>query len=56
MFVFLLDIVGKDIRAMCIESTGCDTGWGGLLLPLGVIMHHPMHDSVAFLVCRISGN
>ena len=53
---FLLVRAGRDTWATCIESIGCDTGQGGLLLLTGVTVHRPMHDSMAFLVHRISGS
>ena len=53
---FLLVRVGKDTWVTCMDSVGHDTRRGNFLLPPGVIVHCLMHDSIAFLVCRISGN
>ena len=53
---FLLVTMGIDTRAMCMESVVSDTHRSSLLLPIGVIMHHPIHDSMAFLVHSISGS
>ena len=53
---FLLVRAGKDTQVTCMESVRHDTGQGSFLLPSGVTMHHPMHDSRAFLVHRISGS
>ena len=53
---FLLFRVGRDTWATCMESMVGDVHRSGLLLLTGVIMHCLMCDSMAFLVCSISGS
>ena len=53
---FLLVMTGIDTRATCMASVIGGIHWSGFLLPVGVIVHWPMRDSMAFLVCSISGS
>ena len=48
--------MGMDTQAMCIASMIGGVHQSGFLLLTGVIMHCPMHDSMAFLVRNMSGN
>ena len=53
---FLLVMMGIDTCVMCMDSVMGVILWGGLLLPPGVIIHHPMRDSIALLVCSMSSS
>ena len=53
---FLLVVTGIDIQATCIASVMGDVHRSGFLLPIGVTVHCPIHDLIAFLVCNISGS
>ena len=53
---FLLVVMGMDSRATCMELVLGDTHQGGLLLLTGVIVHHPILDSIAFQVRSIRGS
>ena len=53
---FLFGKVGMDTQVICMELVASDICLGGFLLPAGVTVHQVIHDSMAFLVCRMSGS
>ena len=53
---FFSEETGMDIHAMCIVSGAIGFHQFGPLQPASVIVHCAMHDSMAFLVCRMSGS
>ena len=48
--------MGMDTQAIWIELAMSGICWGGFLQPAGVVVHCAIHDSMAFLVCRMSGS
>ena len=53
---FFVDKAGRDIRATCIGLVIGGIHWDALLLPAGMIVHWAICDSMALLVCKMSGN
>ena len=53
---FLFDEMGRDTRAMCIKLVMGGVCWHIFLRPAGIVVHCAIHDSIAFLVCKMSGN
>ena len=53
---FLFDEVGMDTWVMCIDSVMGGICQSGFLWPAGVAVHDAIQDSMAFLVCRMSGS
>ena len=45
-----------DTRATCIRLLMGGVCRSALLHPAGVVIHHAIHDSIAFLMCKMSGN
>ena len=45
-----------DTWVTCMGSVMDGICQGGFLQPAGVAMHHAMHDSIAFLVHKMSGD
>ena len=48
--------MGMDTQAICMELVMSGICHGGFLRPAGVAVHCAMHDSMAFLVHRMSGS